>query len=645
VAYSVLKRLLIGRPLASREFAHQRLPKRLALGVFSTDAIASTAFATQEILVVLVPVAGMAALGYLVPISLMVVGLLVIVVASYRQTLYAYPNGGGAYIVSRENLGTNPALVAAASLMVDYTLTVAVSVAAGVAAITSAIAALRGYEVGLAVALIAIITVANLRGAKESGRLFAPPTYLYIAIMTLLVVWGLFQTFTGDLQPLPVDEKELAQFTGGEAMLGGVTFFLLLRAFSSGAVALSGVEAISNGIQAFRKPESRNAAITLMWTAFLLGSLFVGIAVLADQLRPTLSESQTILSTMGRAVFGGSGPLYVILQASTAAILALSANTAFADFPRLSAIIARDGYLPRQLANRGDRLVLSNGILALALAAGALVVGFGSDVSALVPLFAVGLFTAFTLSQAGMVVYHWRRREQGWRRGLLINGVGATATLLVTAVVVVSKFTEGAWIPAVVIPVLVLLFKGIHRHYQTVDAALRVDPGIKVPEIQHTVVVLVGPKMHLGVIEAIAYAKSLRPDFLHAVSVAYEPDQADQLRGQWQRFEIDVPLDVLESPYREINRPVLEYVEELDRRWNSDVVTVIIPELVVRRWWQQLLHNQTALWLKARLLFREGTVVTSVPSHVLGSGRAKTPIPTVGRDGATPLRSSDVPAG
>jgi amino acid transporter len=645
VAYSVLKRLLIGRPLASREFEHQRLPKRLALGVFSTDAIASTAFATQEILVVLVPVAGMAALGYLVPISLMVVGLLVIVVASYRQTLYAYPNGGGAYIVSRENLGTNPALVAAASLMVDYTLTVAVSVAAGVAAITSAIAALRGYEVGLAVALIAIITVANLRGAKESGRLFAPPTYLYIAIMTLLVVWGLFQTFTGDLQPLPVDEKELAQFTGGETMLGGVTFFLLLRAFSSGAVALSGVEAISNGIQAFRKPESRNAAITLMWTAFLLGSLFVGIAVLADQLRPTLSESQTILSTMGRAVFGGSGPLYVILQASTAAILALSANTAFADFPRLSAIIARDGYLPRQLANRGDRLVLSNGILALALAAGALVVGFGSDVSALVPLFAVGLFTAFTLSQAGMVVYHWRRREQGWRRGLLINGVGATATLLVTAVVVVSKFTEGAWIPAVVIPVLVLLFKGIHRHYQTVDAALRVDPGIKVPEIQHTVVVLVGPKVHLGVIEAIAYAKSLRPDFLHAVSVAYEPDQADQLRGQWQRFEIDVPLDVLESPYREINRPVLEYVEELDRRWNSDVVTVIIPELVVRRWWQQLLHNQTALWLKARLLFREGTVVTSVPSHVLGSGRAKTPIPTVGRDGATPLRSSDVPAG
>jgi amino acid transporter len=641
VAYSVLKRLLIGRPLASREFEQQRLPKRLALGVFSTDAIASTAFATQEILVVLVPAAGMAALGYLVPISLLVVALLVVVVASYRQTLYAYPNGGGAYIVSHDNLGTNPALVAAGSLMVDYVLTVAVSVSAGVAAITSAISALRGYEVGLAVVLITIITLANLRGAKESGRLFAPPTYLYIAIMTLLVVWGLIQTFSGDLQPLPVDREELEHFTGGETMLGGVTFFLLLRAFSSGAVALSGVEAISNGIQAFRKPESRNAAITLMWTAFILGSLFFGIAVLADQLRPTLSDEQTILSTMGRAVFGGSGPLYIILQASTAAILTLSANTAFADFPRLSGIIARDGFLPRQLANRGDRLVLSNGILVLALSAGALVVGFRADVSALVPLFAVGLFTAFTLSQSGMVMYHWRRRERAWQRGLLINAVGALATLLVTAVVVVSKFTEGAWIPAIVIPVLVLIFKGIHRHYQVVDRALSIEPPVEIPEIQHTVVVLVGPKVHLGVIQAIAYAKSLRPDFLHAVSVAHDREQADTLRTQWERFGIDVPLDIVKSEYREINRPVLEYIEELDRRWSSDVVTVVIPELVVRRWWQQLLHNQTALWLKARLLFREGTVVTSVPAHVLDGGRTKTAIPTPKRTGATPARSRD----
>ena len=627
MAYSALKRLLIGRPLSTREFEHQRLPKRLAIGVFSTDAIASTAFATQEILVVLVPAAGMAALGYLVPISLLVVALLVIVVLSYRQTLYAYPNGGGSYIVSRENLGTNPSLVAAASLLVDYTLTVSVSVAAGVAAITSAISPLRGYEVELGVALIALIALGNLRGVRESGRVFAPPTYLYVAIMTLLVVWGLFKTFTGDLQPLPVNQGQLAHFTGGETMLGGVTFFLLMRAFSSGAVALSGVEAISNGVQAFRKPESRNAAITLMWTAFILGSLFAGIAVLADQLRPTLSENETILSQMGHAVFGGSGPLYIVLQASTAAILTLSANTAYADFPRLSAIIAQDGFMPRQLANRGDRLVLSNGILVLSIAAGALVIGFGASVSSLIPLFAVGLFTAFTLSQTGMVVHHWRLREPRWRLGLVINGVGALATTLVTAVILISKFTEGAWIPALVIPLLVLLFKGIHQHYETVDRAMRVEPGIKLPEIRHTVVVLVGPKVHLGVIQSLAYAKSLQPDFLHAVSVSYDPEQADRLREQWERFDFGVPLDVVDSPYREINEPVLEYLDELDQRSSSDVVTVIIPELVVHHWWQQLLHNQTALWLKARLLFRGGTVVTSVPSHVLEEGKIKGPIP------------------
>ena len=634
--YSAVKRLLIGRPLSSREFEQQRLPKRLALGVFSTDAIASTAFATQEILVVLVPAAGMAALGYLVPISLLVVALLVIVVLSYRQTLYAYPNGGGSYIVSRENLGTNPSLVAAASLLVDYTLTVSVSVAAGVAAITSAIAALRGYEVELAVALIVLIAVGNLRGVRESGRLFAPPTYVYVSMMTLLVVWGLFRTFTGDLQPLPVNHAQLAHFTGGETMLGGVTFFLLMRAFSSGAVALSGVEAISNGVQAFRKPESRNAAITLMWTGFILGSLFTGIAVLADQLRPTLSENETILSQMGHAVFGGGGPLYIVLQASTAAILTLSANTAYADFPRLSGIIAGDGFMPRQLANRGDRLVLSNGILVLSIAAGGLVIGFGASVSSLIPLFAVGLFTAFTLSQAGMVVHHWRLREPRWRAGLVINGVGALATTLVTAVILVSKFTEGAWIPALVIPLLVLLFKGIHHHYATVGRAMRVEPGIKLPDIQHTVVVLVGPKVHIGVIQALAYARSLRPDFLHAVSVAFDADQANRIREQWERFDFDIPLDVVDSPYREINEPVLEYLDDIDARWSSDVVTVIIPELVVRHWWQQLLHNQTALWLKVRLLFREGTVVTSVPSHVLDEGKVKSPIP--------PTTAADRPA-
>jgi amino acid transporter len=613
--YSVLKRILVGSPLSSARLGEQRLTKRVGLAVFGTDAIASTAFATQEILVVLVPAAGMAALDDLVPISLVVIALLVIVTASYRQTLYAYPNGGGSYIVSRENLGTVPSLVAAAALMVDYTLTVSVSIAAGVAAITSAVVPLRGHEVGLALALLGLIVLANLRGVRESGRLFAPPTYLYVTMMTLLVVSGLVGVATGDLGQLPVDHAALDHFTGGSAVLAGASSFLLLRAFSSGAVALSGVEAISNGVQAFRPPASRNAAITLTWVTTILGSLFLGIAVLAAHLRPTLSPDETILSTMGRAVFG-SGLLYWLLQASTAMILTLSANTAFADFPRLSGIVATDGFLPRQLTNRGDRLVLSNGILVLAVAAGVLLVAFGGDVSALVPLFAVGLFTAFTLSQAGMVVHHWRERGPRWKWRLAINAVGTAATSIVTIVVVVSKFTEGAWIPTVVIPLLVGLFWAISRHYRRVDLALACPPGTPLPEIVHTVVVLVGDRIHAGVLEALAYAKSLQPRYLHALHVSFDAAEADQMQETWAAYGFDITLDIVGSPYRELSRPVLQYIEELDRRWGHDVITVVVPEFVVHHWWDQLLHNQSALFLKGRLLFRKGTVVTSIPSHV-----------------------------
>jgi amino acid transporter len=613
--YSAFKRFIIGRPLATREFEGERLRKLVALPIFAADAIASSAFATQEILVVLVPVAGMVALGYLVPISLLVVLLLVIVVASYRQTLYAYPNGGGSYIVSRENLGTNPSLVAAASLLVDYTLTVSVSIAAGVAAIVSAVAPLRDQKIAVGLVLIGILALGNLRGVRESGRLFGPPTYGYIAVMSLMVGWGLVRTLTGSLHQLPVDEQALRDFTGGQAAVGGVTLYLLMRAFSSGAVALSGVEAISNGIPAFRKPGARNAAITLTWTAIILGTLFTGIAVLAERLQPTLSEDQTILSTMGRAVFG-SGLLYIALQAFTAAILVLSANTAYADFPRLSSIIAGDGFMPRQLANRGDRLVYSNGIIVLSLASGALIVGFGGETSALIPLFAVGLFTSFTLSQSGMVVHHWRLREPGWRWRLGVNALGAAATSVVTVVVVISKFTEGAWIPTLVIPALVVLFKAIRRHYDRVSRAIRVEPGAKLPVVRHTVAVLVGPEVHRGVVQAIAYAKSLRPEHLFAVSVTFDEQQEAYLRKRWDDFGFDVPLEIIGSPYREITRPVLQWLDDLDARWDYDVITVVIPEFVVRHWWEQLLHNQSALWLKARLLFRKGTVVTSVPSHV-----------------------------
>ena len=398
-------------------------------------------------------------------------------------------------------------------------------------------------------------------------------------------------------------------------MLAGASSFLLLRAFSSGAVALSGVEAISNGIQAFRKPESRNAAITLTWVAFILGALFLGIAVLASHLRPTLSPDETLLSTMGHAVFG-DGLLYIILQASTAAILTLSANTAFADFPRLSGIVASDGYLPRQFANRGDRLVLSNGILVLMFAAAGLLIAFGGEVSALIPLFAVGLFMSFTLSQSGMVVHHWRGREPGWQRRLAVNAVGAFATAVVTVVVVVSKFTEGAWVPTLVIPLLVLLFWSIHRHYTRVDRALACPPGTPLPEIVHTVVVLVPSRVHAGVLESLAYAKSLRPQYLHAVHVAFDEESGEQMLATWAEYHFDIDLDVVSSPYRALTRPVLQYVDTLDEQWPHDTVTVVIPEFVVHRWWEALLHNQTALLLKARLLLRKGTVVTSVPTHI-----------------------------
>ncbi len=611
---SVAKRVLLGRPLASAEARHERLRKLVALPVFSADAIASSAFATEEILRVLVPAVGMAAIGYLVPISLVVVVLLVIVVTSYRQTIFAYPNGGGSYIVSRDNLGTNASLVAGASLMVDYTLTVAVSIAAGTAAIVSAVAPLRGHRVAVAVALTLLLALANLRGLRESGRLFAGPTYLYIVVLGALIVWGLIRYATGSIQALPVDQAHLDLVTGGDVALAtSASAFLLARAFSSGAVALSGVEAISNGIPAFRPPESRNAATTLTWTGTILAVLFFGVAVLTARLRPTLSPDQTILSIMGHEVFG-SGAMYWVLQAATAGILVLSANTAFADFPRLSSIVARDGFLPRQLYARGDRLVFSNGIIALTSAAVVLLVAFSGSVTQLIPLFAVGLFASFTLSQAGMVVHHHRLREQGWRRGLAVNAVGATATAAVLAVVVVSKFGEGAWIPAVVIPLIVVVFKVIHRHYATLERAVALPPGAEAVALRHTVVVLVG-RLHRGVPVAVAYAKSLRPEHLVAVTVAIDDVDPDDLRAQWDDHRLEIPLEVVESPFRELSEPILAFLDELDDRWDDDTITVIIPEVVVHRWYQHLLHNQSALALKSRLLYRENTVVTSVPWH------------------------------
>ncbi len=613
---SVVKRLLVGRPLATTEQEHQRLSKRVALAVFSSDAISSTAYATEEVLFVVALGASSLALGLdaLIPIAIAVAILLAVVVTSYRQTIYAYPGGGGSYVVSRENLGENPSLVAGAAILVDYILTVAVSISAGVAAIVSipALRDLQTHRVELALVLIALISLGNLRGIKESGRVFSVPTYFYIGMVLLLVGYGLYASFNGDIGRVPFDAEEAAE--GLEQLGGSLTLLLVLKGFSSGAVALTGIEAIADGVPAFRRPESKNAAITLTLMAIILGTLFFGVSLLAHRLHPYPSHEQTVFSQMGLEVFG-SGPLYLALQIATAAILTLAANTAYADFPRLSSIIARDGFLPRQLANRGDRLVFSNGVLVLAGASSLLIIAFGGVTTALIPLYAVGVFLSFTLSQSGMVVFHRRERRAGWKRRMAVSGFGAVMTFVVLLIVAGTKFTSGAWLPLVVIPLIILLFKSIRRHYRTVSEGLAVTPDFKVRKQNHTVVVLVG-SVHRGVLEALAYAKSLRPNRLIALSVVSDEEEQAKIEAAWERFDLDVSLEILYSPYRELTRPVLRYVDELDAQRDNDVVTIVIPEFVLGSWWGQLLHNQSALLLKGRLLFRKNTVVTSVPYHV-----------------------------
>ncbi len=619
---SVMKRILVGRPIATVDQEHQRISKSIALAVFSSDAISSTAYATQEILLVFALGGATLANGrnQLIGIAIAVALLLSIVATSYRQTIFAYPSGGGSYVVSRENLGPKWSMVAGASLLVDYILTVAVSICAGVRAITSMAEGTEDYKVQMCLGLIALITLANLRGLKESGAIFAIPTYIYIFTLTGLVIYGALRVggaFGGikqiDFSTVKhVNKKEIAELTEN---MGTIGLLLLLKGFASGAVALTGVEAISNGVPAFRKPESKNAATTLVWMAAILGTLFFAVSYLAVHLHPLPTEhGESVFSQMGRQVFG-EGPLYVLLQVSTAAILVLAANTAYADFPRLSSIIAKDGYLPRQLANRGDRLVFSNGVFLLAIAAGFLVWFFDGSESALIPLYAVGVFTSFTLSQVGMVRHHLKEREPNWRRSIVVNAVGAAATFVVLLIVGVTKFFSGAWASILVVAVVVLLFSSVQRHYTKVARALRVEPGLPPQRMNHTVVVLVG-RVHTGVLSALAYAKSLHPNHLAAVCVVSEEAEQRKIEEDWERFGIDIPLEILHSPYRELNRPIMEYLDELDERWDDDTITVVLPEFVVKHFWEHILHNQSALLLKARLLFRKGTVVTSVPYHV-----------------------------
>ncbi len=611
---SIFKRFIIGKPIPSSDDQHHRLSKKIALPVFASDAISSTAYATEEILIVFLSLGavGMAAYSMLVPISLIVIALLTIVVISYRQTIFAYPNGGGSYIVSKENLGEYPGLIAGASLLIDYVLTVCVSVAGGVAAIISAFNGLAPYRVQLCIGFIVLMMVANLRGLKESGSLFAPPTYLYVVSLIALIVVGLYRVFVQNLPPIEHtgEAQDLLE------MQGSITVFYFLKAFSSGAVALTGVEAVSNGVPAFKKPESRNASTTLIWMAVILGSCFFGLSILAQHLQPVKDHEglipNTVLAQLAEQVYGGRNVFFFITQFATFAILILAANTSYADFPRLSSLIAKDNYLPRQLLNRGDRLVFSNGVIFLSLASIGLITAFKGQISALIPLYAVGVFTGFTLSQAGMVMHHVKHREKNWKAHIAVNGVGSATTFFVAGIFVVVKFTDGAWIPAVLIPLMMVGFKAINRHYSRVKSFLLTSDDYVAPFHTHFVIVLVG-SVNQGTMQAVRYAQSLRPDRLIALSVVETAEDRQKIDEAWIKFKLsDVELQTITSEYRDLTEPILNRINELDSEYEDDLITVIIPEFVtsVRSQW---LHNQSALAIKARLLYRPNTVVTSVP--------------------------------
>jgi amino acid transporter len=605
-AYSHLKRLVLGRPIPTSLAHHERLSKVTGLAVLSSDALSSVAYATEEILRVLV-IGGLATLAYARPIGFLIAGLLALVAFSYRQTIHAYPSGGGAYIVSKDNIGTNAALVAAAALLIDYTLTVAVSIAAGVAAVTSAFPSLHINRVELALAFLGVLAIGNLRGIRESGRIFSVPTYFFIIMILVLVAVGAYRLATGTAHPI-VTENALP------AGAGLMSWFMLLTAFSNGCTAMTGVEAVSNGVPAFRRPEARNAAQTLVAMAVLAIVMFVGITLLAQAYGVVPSETETVVSQIARGTFGGRGPLYFGVQLATMLILVLAANTAYSDFPRLASIVARDAFLPRQFANQGDRLAFSNGIVALSFFAGVLLVIFGGDTHALIPLYMIGVFISFTLSQTGMVL-HWRRlRQPGWRASAFVNGLGALATGIVLVIVAVTKAAEGAWIIIVLIPVLVAVFKATHRHYSYVAAQLSLKGWTGEAPRHSTVLVPIGG-VHRAVLQATAYARSLSDD-VRALFVDTDAAATERVRQDWERWGTGARLEILPSPYRSLMEPLLEYIEQLQDAHPDDYITVILPEFVPRRWWQHLLHNQRALLIKGALLFRPRVVVTSVPFHL-----------------------------
>jgi amino acid transporter len=605
-AWGRLKQAVVGRPIPSHLAHHERLSKTTGLAVLSSDALSSVAYATEEIVRTLF-LAGAAALLVATPIAFVISVLLLVVALSYRQTIHAYAGGGGAYIVAKENLSVTAGLVAGAALLIDYVLTVAVSIAAGVAAVTSAFPEWHINRVEMALGFVALIAVGNLRGIRESGRIFALPTYFFLVSLLTLIGVGAWRYLTGQVAPAVAVPAEVGS-------LQGLGTFLVLRAFANGCTAMTGVEAVSNGVPAFKPPEAKNAATTLVIMAGLCVTLFLSITLLTQAYGLGPREDETIVSQLARAVFGGRGPAYYAVQAATMLILVLAANTAYSDFPRLASILARDRFLPRQLMNQGDRLAFSNGIVVLSLLAGALIVVFGGDTHSLIPLYMIGVFVSFTLSQAGMVM-RWRRQgEPGWRTHAALNALGAVFTSLVLLVVAVTKFSEGAWIIIVLIPVHVLWFQGVHRHYSRVGAQLSLRDYEPEPHRTNTVIVPIGG-VHRAVLQALQYAQSLSPD-VRAVYVDLDPGTTQRVREEWERWGNGVPLIVLESPYRSLMEPLLEYVEKVDAERPHDYVTILLPEFVPARWWHHLLHNQQALLIKGALLFKPNMVVTSVPFHL-----------------------------
>jgi amino acid transporter len=620
------QRWLIGKPLSTADAPHQTIGRVVGLAVFASDALSSTAYATQEILVVLAA-AGTGAFGYAFPISMAIVVLLTIVTISYQQTIRAYPGGGGAYIVARDNLGELPAQTAGAALLTDYTLTVAVSISSGVAQLSSAYPALYPYRVFIAVGMVLFIMLINLRGVKESGFTFAIPTYFFLSMMVFTLLVGFFKYITGNLGAL-VDPPPLLLTHTVEA----VSLFLILHAFSSGTTALTGVEAISNGITAFKAPSSRNAGIVLIWMSVILGVLFLGITFLSRVIGVVPSEAETVISQFTRTIFAGRGSLYILTITSTTVILIMAANTAFADFPRLSALAAGDGFLPRQLTFRGSRLVYSRGIVLLAMIASLLIILFKASVTALIPLYAIGVFLSFTLSQSGMArrwiksgqlkpgeeiqelgsILHY---DKSWKIKLLVNSLGAVVTAVVMMVFAITKFRDGAWIVLVSTPILVTGFFSIHNHYKKLAKQLSLSNGHQIDQRRlkrHRVIMPIAG-VHQGTIQALNYARSLSSD-VTVVHVSIDQADSEKVRNKWENWGDGVRLVILDSPFRLLMEPLLEFIEMvISNRQPGEMITIVVPQFVPKKRWHNLLHTQTAFWLRLALLFKSGVVITEVP--------------------------------